>query len=1066
MRHAPPRELPRWRAATARCVLITILLVLLPSVASAAPPSVVYNTSMQKLTMCHFFFGAISDLGWTFTYNQGRLDMLQKLSDEFPNVTFESIAFPNVAQLPTDTTSRRAAIRMFIYSKRCSVVLSNNDQLLGGRNENNYYAALYPNVSFVLLGEPWLSDHAFPNRVYIANDFTGGYYVAGAAAGAQSRSCIAFFAAWDSETDPTSSFAGFLLGVRRESATIPVHVISQNSWYDPPGDRILTDLFVDTMGCDVIARFSDPYGVDARVSDIGDANVVSIGCHSNLQEFVGDSVLTSVYIDWTVSTLPAIRSLLINGSLNQRVKYFPGFNDSAIVVAHASPGARAGVDVAANNAAAHLRTHANVVCGSIRLRNGGYLAYTNGSSCKIPESNINDFIIDAFTVTHPDFQGPTTCRPGTYHEYQFSVSIGQLQLLCIPCAPNFISAVAGADMCTPCRSGEVNDDTFTVCIAPPLMPKGAIAGLVVGAIVLVALALAAAVWQHAVHVRNSVAPRSAPMCLIHTNMEGAAVLWRTEPELMRQVAKQHDAIVRQVLANNHAYEIAKTEDQFVVATQSALDGLIVALEIQREMMATVWPATLPRVLWPTLRGRRSGGRHPLKPFSFNEASSPEMQCWNGPRVSIGLYHCREEATSVSYNWLEQRYTYIGPDPDAAARLGHIAQGGQIVVTQDTLDAVMIDPHYELILAHDVHIRVWGRECNLHPSPPLQQHLKELSHDGGAARVDNEQPAAAVVLVGSPVALVPPQVRLSTATAQNPEAVWTQLTQATPAAAAPAAPSADQALVDSAPLSPTTGTAPAAGVDTATKCGEYKVSAQVPPQPPMTDLLPTDMMESTSLYSITPVELSLRTFPVCPIGLPPFRAADMALPPPSNTGNPLSGGATTPGATTTAPGLSSYIGTHHNDDPYNATTNSSALSSALGTQLALSPVTISVLVLRLLQWVGPAHRRSLVRVLLDKLGKHNLERHQGHMAQLFQPFPGMMDNGSPAGNLLAKHRMEERILRGGVGQQRGGVADESDRGSKHVDVIPEDPEAPQWRNPKRLAAALAVALTEAFDEGAL
>ncbi|CUG88852.1 receptor-type adenylate cyclase, putative [Bodo saltans] len=1069
----------RWRvgsffSTTTTAVLLLLLALLIgltptPCIAAGnTSHPIQLNTAVHHVTLCHFFFGAISDLGWTFTYNQGRLAIYQQLVEEFPNVTFESIAWPNVFFLPGDVLQKRAAIRDFIVTKQCTVILSNNDQLLGGASGNDYFAALYPNISFVLLGEPWLTNYAFPNRVYLANDFTGGYFVAGASAGAQSQSCIVFLAAWDSETDPTSSFAGFLLGVRRESETIPVHVIAQESWDDPISDRILTDLFVKEMGCDVVARFSDPYGVDARVADLSDPNLFSIGCHSNLQEFVGDSVLTAVYIDWTVAIMPALRSLIINGSLNQQVKYFPGFNASAIILAETSASARPGVAEAAQNAVTYLHSHPDVVCGPIRLRHGGYLAYSNGSNCKVPESNINDFITDAFTVTHPNYQSPETCPPGTFYSYAFSNYNGLLSLICTPCALDSISTVAGASSCTLCDGDSVSDDTRTACITQPLMSSGAMAGLVIGAMAFAILSLILALWQHRVHIRNSVAPRSAPLCLLFTNMEGADVLWRTEPELMKQVARQHDDIVRQVIASNHAYEVSRCGDQFVIATQSPLDGLIVAVEIQRELMATVWPSTIPRVLWPTLRGRRSGTRHPLKRFSFGDAATTELQCWNGPKVSIGLFHCRESETKVSYNWLNQRYQYRGPDPDAAALLGLIAQGGQIATTQDTLDAIMVDSHYDLILAHDAHIRLWGRECLLQPSSSSRKGAVGSSHDNAADANDNDEaqfnglsgPAVVNVVVD------PPQSPLT----NSPKAVvvggadW-------PAGGAPGGGGGTAVALSSRVSSGAVAVAAGGHAQLpSSPLGRHDYGQNNAPAipPPLGHQVIEEggscAFESTSIYSITPVELSERTFAPCPIGLPPFRSADLALPA-SGVANPLSGG-TTPAATNTVPGLSSYAA--GGDDPYNVTTNSSALSASVS-PVVLAPVTVSALILRLLQWVGPTQRRSLVRVLLDKLGKHNLEKLQG------QQIPSSFETMS-AGNMLAKHRLEERILRqnfphgggrgGGGGGESAGGADRAGRGNNVLDVVPHDPEAPQWRNPKRLAAALAVALTEAYDEASV
>lgn len=663
--------------------------------ATATPP---------RVTLCYLYFGTISDLGWSFTYNQGRLKIHDILTAEFPNTTIESVSVQNVFAV----SNKRHLISGVIDGSRCNVVLTNNDQLLGGKSENDYFASKYPSVFFVLLGEPWLAERTFANVLYVANDYTGGFYAAGAAAAAQSQRCIAFVSAWDNEVDPTSSFAGFLLGVRSVNATIPLHVISAAAWYNPEHDRVLADLFVlsttNGLQCDVIARYSDPYTTDVAVYSSGRRGAFSIGCHSNLAQYIGDTVLTSVYVDWSVVLLPPIRSVLANNSLDRSRIYFPGLVEGAITVARPSPSGSRAAAAALVSAIDFVKQSAgDIICGPIALRRGGLLQYPTGRTCKVTHANIGDFITDAHVVHHPTFAGPEACGAGHTPRYEWTPA---LTLVCTPCPRNTFSSLPGMHECLPCASGLGSEQGSAACASTSL-GVASVVGVAVGCGggTTVALVLVGLWWRH-VRTRNALAPRHAPVCLLHTDVEGCTVMWRLNRKDMRKDMAQYRTIVRRVMAANSAYEVRTTGESFLIATQDITDAMIVAVEIQRELHEATWTLTFP--------GDEGSG------------------LWNGPRVSIGLHVCRDEsALRVSFDPVLQRFAYDGSEVRVAARIGHLAQGGQILLTRDTWDVLTKEEHFDLLLSGDVQQAVWGSECKLLPECPdlvtlLSVTPKELS----------------------------------------------------------------------------------------------------------------------------------------------------------------------------------------------------------------------------------------------------------------------------------------------------------------------------------------------------
>jgi hypothetical protein len=235
----------------------------------------------------------------------------------------------------------------------------------------------------------------------------------------RAKTCVGFLAAWPTELDQTNAWAGFLLGVRSVNATVPVHVVPQGSWYDPTGDVIIVDALVDQLGCDVIGRYSDPFTADVAISGRGDTRVFPAGSHSDLERFVGDSVLVSIYIDWTAVLLNILPTLFNTGRLNQLVHLY-GLTGGSVVVSDVSPRASISVANAVSTAANYVKARdEQIVCGVVPLWRGGYVMTntTPTTTCKVPFVNVNDLITDDYAAHHAQFVNPATCPPGTHYSY-------------------------------------------------------------------------------------------------------------------------------------------------------------------------------------------------------------------------------------------------------------------------------------------------------------------------------------------------------------------------------------------------------------------------------------------------------------------------------------------------------------------------------------------------------------------------------------------------------------------------------------------------------------------------
>lgn len=636
-------------------------------------------TDATRAKLCYSYFGSISDLGWTFSFNLGRLKTHEALVRAFPGYIFESVATQNAFFVGNATK----IVEDYALGG-CNVILTNNELLLGGHDD--YFTSRFPAVQFVLLNDAKVSNFDFPNRVYVGFDYAQGYFIAGAGAAAQSSSCIAFLAAWSAFLNPVAAFSGFLKGVRSVNATIPVHVISQNSWYYPDSDVVLTDAFV-SHGCDIIAHYSDPREVDLRVSSAAAAsgkNLLSIGPHSELQQYVGDTVLSSVYLDWSAVLVPILTTFLQTGALNQTAPIFKGVVDNVMTVAVASPLASDAARTAMASATATIMSGTKPVCGPLTLSNGQAYVYNSGN-CVTLNENIASFITDAHTIVHPSYTDRTACAAGTFYRYE--MENGLLELTCTPCGANTYSSIAGSAVCAACESGTIADAGSASCKKPPLLSNGAVAGIVVGGVAALALVSLYLFLSRGSVRRNRNAPREAPLCLLFTDVESSTSLWQTFSSSMAVAMETHHRVIREVIEACDAYEVKTVGDAFMIATKSVVDGTLVAIQIQRALQSASWPSDLKY-------GHTNG----------------DAANWNGLRVRIGVHYCTD--VIPKYEALQQYYDYYGNDVNVSARVESSGLGGQIVMTSDTFSQLSQDPEFDTLIGDDATFQLWATNVTL------------------------------------------------------------------------------------------------------------------------------------------------------------------------------------------------------------------------------------------------------------------------------------------------------------------------------------------------------------------
>ena len=129
---------------------------------------------------------------------------------------------------------------------------------------------------------------------------------------------------------------------------------------------------------------------------------------------------------------------------------------------------------------------------------------------------------------------------------------------------------------------------------------------------------------------------------LFTDLEGSTRLWEEHPEAMKAALAQHDSILRDAVGAHSGHVVKTTGDGIHAVYSNAADGIVTAVDIQRQIAQVDWP--LPEPL----------------------------------RVRMGLHTGAAEYRD---------HDYYGPAVNRAARLMSAAHGGQILTSLATEEVV-------------------------------------------------------------------------------------------------------------------------------------------------------------------------------------------------------------------------------------------------------------------------------------------------------------------------------------------------------------------------------------------
>jgi basic membrane protein A len=508
----------------------TILLLFVVAVTSGAG---------RHIKTCYLMFGPINDGGYTFQHNAGRRVAHDMFSSAFP-IDSEEIPYEPAANFK----DHRRVMQKYV-DKGCDIIVAGGAPFIDTIID---FTRAYRNVTWALQNA-FAMESTEPDLIVYGTRSYEPYFALGVAAAMEARRCIAIVVAYDDDAQVVAPTNALQLGIRSVLGTSSLgrlHVIPVQAWYDPEADRAAARAIFDNLGCDVMGHYTDPVEVNDFVAVELEEKIFSFGVHTDSSAFFGDSVLSSVYSDWS--------GLFFNMSAEEIENppaataggtRWASMREHATLIAPLSSRAQQGTKERVAEVVQGLQNGSvQVFCSDLNDESG--VRVWNSSSQ--PTGCMSDAEIRGMSyyvegiVHHPRFQlGSVGCSAGQSFEYALSGS-GLLSLVCTTCPPDTYAS-APSPRCLPCSSGFVSTAGSADCtpIAPPSdWHPEIVMSVAVIVVMLAALTFAVAINRRGA-LKNKLAPRSAPLCIVFTDVESSTKLWAADPVGMSEAMRIHHA---------------------------------------------------------------------------------------------------------------------------------------------------------------------------------------------------------------------------------------------------------------------------------------------------------------------------------------------------------------------------------------------------------------------------------------------------------------------------------------------------------------------------------------------
>lgn len=538
-------------------------------------------------TSCYLFYSDVSDLSFTYNYNDARILAHSQLISVTSGYNIDLLS--NVYSNFEETPDAAAALESLILDDGCNLIVSTSSKILADF-DLQAFAQAHPSVMFAQRTDGQVFSSTIPNYANIIIQETQHLFMSGAVASSQAQTCVGFvyphlMLSWQ----PNAFFRGFLWANRSE---MPLYVVHLDGDSSETAEARAISLLVK-KGCDVIVSMTTNNIVNTQIAALNNESVMSVGYGSDASLIAGDSVLTSMFLSLT-SLFYNITADAIDVYQGHRTAFsvptFYANKSSEVSLADVSPRAASGM----TQRAAQARSFADSTdcsCGTFADELG-----IVRSGCLAEADKRNYPHLDNRIRHLSNWTPPSTCPPGTVVSYH----VADFSLTCVECPAGYFAAYFGSSSCAACDGGLVSEAGSAACHVPHTSSFDTVlvVPIVLGGLVAIAVCVVALLLLLRTSVEPSRDPRNAPrgptvaIAMIGVDGMQSDRNWRSSLTNMCDVYDRLASIVAPAANKRKVYTFVSVGDVVMIAGKDAGELLSLLTEVHDAAYATRWPCKI------------------------------------------------------------------------------------------------------------------------------------------------------------------------------------------------------------------------------------------------------------------------------------------------------------------------------------------------------------------------------------------------------------------------------------------------------------------------------------------
>jgi basic membrane protein A and related proteins len=244
----------------------------------------------EKLKVGFVYVGPVTDDGWTYEHEQGRL----AVNAAYPD-TVETAYQENVPETPSDA---ERVIRDFAQ-KGYKLIFTTS---FGYMDPTINVAVDFPETIFIHISGYKTADNVGTGFAKIEEP----RYVSGLIAGAMTKSNKLGYVAAYPIPEVIRGINAFTLGVRKVNPAATVKVVWTSTWFNPQVERQAADALLDG-GVDVTAQHQDS---PATLQAAAARGAYGVGYDSDMSKKVPEAALTSPVFVWAPYYIRTVKEVL------------------------------------------------------------------------------------------------------------------------------------------------------------------------------------------------------------------------------------------------------------------------------------------------------------------------------------------------------------------------------------------------------------------------------------------------------------------------------------------------------------------------------------------------------------------------------------------------------------------------------------------------------------------------------------------------------------------------------------------------------------------------------------